>query len=130
MQLNQPCFNAFNFDEWAALAKEDPDAFELRRTQCLREAITQAPNHAKRRLEGLQFQIDMIRRQAKHPMGACIRINSMMFDFFLDELPSAIALFTYNKREGTDQMQPAGKVISFNTTLFRHNKPQERPCSE
>ncbi len=130
MQLNQSDFNAFNFDEWAALAKGDPDAFELRRTQCLREAITRAPNHAKRRLEGLQFQIDMIRRRAKHPLGACIKISNMMFDCFFNELPSAMEVATDNIRGETVQWQSTGNVISFNATPSRHKKSRRRSGSE
>lgn len=80
MQYNNIDSNGFDFDEWVELAKEDPAAFEARRDALLREAIDQAPLHFRKKLQGLQFQVDMIRERSAHPMGACVRIGSLMMD--------------------------------------------------
>ena len=68
------------FDELVKLALEDPAAFERLRQEHIEALISAAPEHTQRRLKGLQFQIDMIRRKNKSPMGACITISKMMYD--------------------------------------------------
>ena len=80
MQSSNDDSSGFNFDEWVELAKEDPDAFEERRDALLKQAIEQAPLHFRKKLHGLQFQVDMIRERSAHPMGACVRISSLMMD--------------------------------------------------
>lgn len=72
----------FDFDEWQLLAMQDPDAFEQRRQDCITDLIERAPLPRQRRLRGLQFRIDMERRRARTPLGACIKISAMMWDSF------------------------------------------------
>lgn len=69
-----------SFDELVKLAQTDPDAFEALRKSHVKALIDAAPDHTQRRLKGLQFQIDMIRRRTKHPMGACLEISKLMYD--------------------------------------------------
>lgn len=76
------CF-AFDFDEWASLAKANPHAFEERRQALIDNFLGQFPDPERRRLRGLQFRIDMERRRARTPMAACIRLSSMMWDSLL-----------------------------------------------
>jgi hypothetical protein len=76
------CF-AFNFDEWSRLAKDDPSAFEARRLALIEEFLLQFPQPDQQRLRGLQFRIDMVRRRARSPMGACLKISSMMWESLL-----------------------------------------------
>ena len=73
---------AFDFDAWMALYESDPEEFERCRTSLIQSVIDTAPRHDQRRLNGLQFQIDMERRRADSPMQACLRISSMMWDMF------------------------------------------------
>lgn len=73
----------FNFDNWRQLAQEDPEAFEVARTGLVRELIEQAPEGFKQRLEGLQWRIDVVRRQAQTPMAACLKISNMMWESVL-----------------------------------------------
>jgi len=68
------------FDEMVRLAKEDPETLERIRLKLIEETIAEAPDNCHRRLRGLQFQIDMERRRAGNPMGACLRISKMMHD--------------------------------------------------
>jgi hypothetical protein len=75
----------FPFDEWASLARHDPRGFESARRQVLQGLIESAPANQRRRLEGLQWQIDRERERADNPMASCIKISSMMWDRVLGE---------------------------------------------
>jgi len=70
----------FDFDEWADLASNDPAGFEQRRKNCIEQFIDRIPVSRQRRLRGLQFRIDMERKKARTPLGACIKLSSMMWD--------------------------------------------------
>lgn len=70
----------FDFDTWAHLAEHDKDEFERRRQAAIENLIASAPASSQRRLRGLQFRIDMERRRAGTPLGACVRISEMMWD--------------------------------------------------
>lgn len=72
-----------SFDEMAMLAKTDPAAFEMMRTELCEQAIARAPLHMRRRLQGLQFKIDMERKRSGSSMGACIRISQLMNESLL-----------------------------------------------
>lgn len=73
----------FDFDEWSALARTDPQAFETRRLALIEDYLGQFPTPEQRRLRGLQFRIDMERRRARTPMAACLRLSAMMWDSLL-----------------------------------------------
>ena len=73
----------FDFDDWSQLAKADPSAFEARRLALIEEFLLQFPQPDQQRLRGLQFRIDMVRRRARTPMGACLKISSMMWESLL-----------------------------------------------
>ncbi len=79
MQTKSNC-ESFDFEYWSALAKNNPEAFESMRQKCLDELIAQAPVRARRRMEGLQWQIDLVRERSASPMAACLRISQMMWD--------------------------------------------------
>lgn len=72
-----------SFDEMAMLAKTDPEAFEMMRTELCEQAIARAPLHMRKRLQGLQFKIDMERKRSGSSMGACIRISQLMNESLL-----------------------------------------------
>ena len=69
-----------SFARLRELAQQDPDALERIRQQHVKAAIEAAPEEYRKRLEGLQFQIDGQRRLAKSPMASCITISKMMHD--------------------------------------------------
>jgi hypothetical protein len=75
---------AFDFDEWAALARADSDAFERRRQELIAAVIAAAPAEHQQRLRGLQFRIDLERQRSGTPLGAAIRLNAMMWSSFSD----------------------------------------------
>jgi hypothetical protein len=69
-----------DFDEWKSLAQNDPATFETRRQQYLEAFIENAPLEKRRRLRGLQWQIDQTRNLAGSPLASCIAISNMMWD--------------------------------------------------
>lgn len=86
----------FNFDEWALLHKNDPEAFEAKRIEWLTTCVIEAPQQYQKRLNGLMFHINTIRRLEKNPMQTCLKISTMMMDSlndlrsFLSDLNSTI----------------------------------------
>ena len=70
----------FDFDRWAKLADTDPAAFEAQRQAAIEEAIAQAPERTRARLQRLQWKLDQIRRTSGTPLAAAIRMNEMMWD--------------------------------------------------
>ena len=71
---------SFDFDSWAALAQQDPQAFEIERNRVIEHAINRAPAHTQQRLRGLQWKLDMIRHTSSTPMSACLRINKLLWE--------------------------------------------------
>lgn len=75
----------FNFDEWAKIAKEDPDAFEDMRKKMIQDVIEATSPEVKKRMQGLQWKIDNIRSTSPNPMASCLKISQMMWDNVLGE---------------------------------------------
>lgn len=75
----------FDFDEWVRLAKDDPDAYENKRTEMIQEVIDSTSPEVKRRMQGLQWQIDQIRSTSTNPMSSCLKISQMMWDKVIGE---------------------------------------------
>lgn len=75
----------FDFDEWVRLAKDDPDAYENKRAEMIQEVIDSASPEVKRRMQGLQWQIDQIRSTSTNPMSSCLKISQMMWDKVIGE---------------------------------------------
>jgi len=69
----------FNFDAWAKLASDDPQAFEKKRTRAVEQLIKQAPARTRQRLRCLQWKLDQIRRTAPTPLAASIRMNQLLW---------------------------------------------------
>lgn len=80
----------FSFEDLAGLATKDPAKFEALRAKMCQDLIQSAPERLHRRLNGLQFTIDMERQKAKTPLAACIKLSNMMHDS-LKELQQALA---------------------------------------
>jgi len=78
-----------DFDALAKLAKTNPEEFEALRIELCEQIIASAPRHMRKRLQGLQFQIDMERQRARSPMQACIKLSSLMNESLL-KLQSAM----------------------------------------
>lgn len=70
----------FDFDAWANLFVEDPQAFEKQRTEAIEQLIHQAPAHKQHRLRCLQWKLDRIRASAPNPLSASLRMNQLLWE--------------------------------------------------
>jgi len=101
---------AFNFDEWASLAKHDRLAFEQKRADTLQQYIASRAKTESdlRSLNGLQFKIDMLRRKHKTALAACIEISKLLMDHVYQLANPDLALAA--KRE---KRRKSGKLLTF-----------------
>ena len=106
--------------ELMQLAREDPQAFETLRSELIENTILRAPERMQLRLRQLQFRIDGIRRLARTPLGALLKMQALMWESFLrmdealqnfDTLTRAKEGATVNSR-GT---QASAQIINFRT---------------
>lgn len=107
---------AFDFDTWAALARSDPEAFELRRKELIEQFIAAAPAHLQARLRGLQWRIDIERKRYKHPLKSCIALHAMMWEAMYGEggLLEALNRLREPLADGTPPpAPPSGRVLPF-----------------
>lgn len=79
------CRFEFDFTHWSELARNDPDAFEARRREVIREAIDHAAPDKRQRLHGLQWRIDRMRELAASPLSACVQMSQMMWESLMGE---------------------------------------------
>jgi len=80
------------FDVLVDMARHDPERLEALRVSLSEDIIRSAPNEkTRKRLKGLQFQVDMERRKARSPMAACIKISEMMCHSLKDLHRSMVA---------------------------------------
>lgn len=69
----------FNFDEWAALYRENPEEFERKRKQVIEAEILKAPVEHRAQLRILQMDCDGI-RQAMPPLEATVEMSKLMIN--------------------------------------------------
>ena len=117
----QPAEEDFDFNEWAALARTDPEGFARRRHARIQAAIlnSQEKNHA--RLERLQFRIYAKCRLARTPMKACLQLSSMMWDSFFDLKESLVTLSGKQKSQVFDKSARAPAAANLRL-VWNHNK--------
>ncbi|MBU2097812.1 MAG: DUF3135 domain-containing protein [Gammaproteobacteria bacterium] len=73
-----------DFDTLMQLHKEDPEALERLRQDLTTELLNKASDDARRRLEGLQFRINMELRRAGNPTARFLRLSDMMHESFYE----------------------------------------------
>ena len=125
--LNSPLAQ-FNFDEWANLATRDPGEFEQRRQNCIEQFIGRYPASRQKRLRGLQFRIDMERKRARTPMGACVKLSSMMWDTVMGDegFVSTVKLLVEPGNHSDNSPKPglqkreSAKILYFNKNKVKH----------
>lgn len=107
-----------NFEEWASLARQDRAAFEKKRAAAIRRCIAETAHDeaARRRLNGLQFRIDMLRRKHKNPLGACIALSQMM----MDEARKLGTLDLSLLQPPPDTPSPGCKILPFSKPVKNH----------
>ncbi len=111
----------FIFEEWSRLADSDPEAFEKQREQIIAQAIATAPSTYRRRLEGLQWQIDIERERSSNPISACVRISKMMFNSVYGDNGLVSALNCQAKAQPM-VMGPPAEIININSTPARNSE--------
>jgi hypothetical protein len=74
-----------DFDAWSALARSDPQAFEVCRERVIDEAIRRAPAHRQQRLRRMQWKLNQIRNTSRTPMIACLRMHRLMWQAVIGE---------------------------------------------
>lgn len=90
------------------LARDDPAAFEALRVELIHDLIDHAPDTVRRRLEGLQFRLDAIHRNASNPLGATVKVYQMMWRSFL-QLRHELVTF----REPVEAPQRNAQILDF-----------------
>lgn len=100
-----------DFDEWRTLATTDPEAFEAMRRKVLQAAIERVPEGRRRRLVGLQWQVDQIRRRSATPMAACISLSDMMWEAFAGDKGLLQTLQGGRNKVGKDTSNNTAEVI-------------------
>lgn len=122
------------FDVMLDLARNDPDQLENLRKQLTAAVIAGSDCEArKRRLEGLQFRVDMERRRAATPLAATIRISEMMAQSLADLHRSLVTPIEEQAAErasvaaGSPQplrADPSGaRILPFNAAGNRTSEP-------
>ena len=92
-----------SFDTMVNMAKNQPEKLEALRQSLIAKVIASAPERSRRRLEGLQFQIDMERRRSQSPMGSCIRISQLMNESLFELYEALDSAIKGNKPKATEQ---------------------------
>lgn len=105
----------FDFDHLAELAQRAPEDFETVRRRMIAQIIDSAPEASRRRLNGLQWQVDMVRDRAGTPMGACVEISRMMWDSVAGEggLLESIQRLTDPAEANPPPLPAPGEVLRF-----------------
>lgn len=70
--------SCIDFDQWAALARAQPAAFEAQRAALLERTITALPAARQARLRALQWRVDQLRRRTHTPLAACVILTQWM----------------------------------------------------
>lgn len=98
----------FDFDHWAALARDDPARFERDRRVAIARVLRRTPVRRRQRLRCLQWRIDQIRCTSRTPLAACIRLSQIMWESVHGEHGLAAVL-----RNPGQQARAAAVVLPF-----------------
>ena len=112
--MQEKSLTILDFDEAAALARQDPEAYEQYRLDAVEALITRASMKNQQHLRRLQWRIDQERKRAPNATAACVKIYQMMWDSFAGDngLVDIICNGNYPSRYTSD-MPPKAKVLSF-----------------
>ena len=88
------------FDVLVDMARNEPDQLEALRQKLTNNIINNVDDeHKRRRLQGLQFRVDMERKKAKSPLAATIRISEMMCQSLADLHRSMVTPLVHETRK-------------------------------
>lgn len=81
--MSRHSISEIDFEHWSTLASSDPQKFEELRKNKISNLINAASGQGQKRLLGLQWQIDSIRKQHKDSsVAACLAISELMWETF------------------------------------------------
>lgn len=110
-------------DALTRLARSDPHSFETLRLELIESCIDDAPEPIRLRLRQLQFRIDGIRRRSRSPLGATVKINSLMWNSLLEMNDELQKLRPGNRPprrpEPTRQAADSAQVLLFEVSAPR-----------
>ena len=99
------------FDVLVDMARNDPQSLENLRRRLTSKVIESAStDEQRRRLEGLQFRVDMERQRARSPLAATIKISEMMCHSLAD-LHRSMVTPLVSEDDGTSDS--SATVLSF-----------------
>lgn len=99
------------FEVLVDMARNDPEGLETLRRSLTNAVIAGASSDStRRRLEGLQFRVDLERRRAATPLAAAIRISEMMCRSLAELHASMVAV---GDGGAVSAVQAAGNVVPF-----------------
>lgn len=87
MQYSQNPVDPFDFDTWAALANDSPDAFDELKQRYIEAIVLEYCRSREidpRKSRGLQWRIDMEIRKSRTTLKSCLHLSSAMWDSFLE----------------------------------------------
>ena len=103
------------FEVLVDLARNNPQKLERLRRKLTDDIIASAETDQKRkRLEGLQFRVDLERERARSPLSATIKISELMCQS-LAELHRSMVTPLVSEPEPGDR--PTAKIIEFRAPL-------------
>ena len=100
-----------SFDELLDIARKSPEQLEVIREQEVDNLIQNAPKEMRRRLKGIQFQVNCQRQLHKTSMGACVAISNMMHES-LGKLNRVLNSYVEDSADSAEQHQRSN-VVSF-----------------
>jgi hypothetical protein len=104
----------FDFDNWAALARRDPQAFEKQRSRVLEAAILDAPAAKQPQLRRTQWKLDQIRRSSANPLAACLRMQRLLWENVAGEDGLLERLQRLARQDNsTEPPQRSAKILPF-----------------
>ena len=114
LYMQQKSLTKLDFDEVAALARQDPEAHEQYRLDAVEALITRASRKNQQHLRRLQWRIDQERKRAPNATAACVKIYQMMWDSFSGDngFVDIICNGNYPSRNASDTSSKA-KVLTF-----------------
>ena len=125
--MTAPSENELDFAHLARLAREDPDAFESLRLELIRDLIESAPQDHRRRLAGLQWQIDQVRRRAGTPLAACLKLSELMWNKVLGDGGLLESVRALHKPEALVKAPPESAEILEFSRADRGDDDKEGP---
>lgn len=121
-------FEVSDYELLVRLARDDPPAFEALRSEMISDFIEHAPERYRRRLRGIQFRVDAIRRLTHNPLATLIKVQTLMWDNFLrmDQELQKFAHYLHADPGTSDEARwlesdssPRGRIIELQPYLLK-----------